>query len=215
MAAYYVVQAAHSSAAQEAAVARQRVEAQHPELVREVLRAARRYGVMVFNVSDKSVGRALVRHYTEAVAEELVRTQDELASALVQAAALREQLQAAQAEAREARLQLEDARDAARVGYEPPRELRVEYGVTSWGDGPMPQLYEVQAVRELGQVATAVQEGSALATLQGQLVMVRPAHVYGADTAPVQASTVLALGACVCTAEGLLAAQLPVPERGA
>lgn len=73
-------------------------------------------------------------------------------------------------------------------------------------------LYAVQSVQSLAAVNAALRDGSSIAELQGQVVIVRPLQVYDEGTATVQASTVVAEGACVCTAVGLGNAGLPVPQ---
>jgi len=180
---------------------RQRVERAHPDLVPWVLQTACASGVQRFSVSATSVHRALERHYTEQLQAQLAQLRAELAEATDEINRAHDQLQ--EAEAALSRLHVQRLTQPQAGADAPATQL--------------PQLYEVQAVRELAQVHAALREGAVLGSLGGgggQLVVVRPAHVYGADSAPVQASTVLALGACVCTAEGLVAAQLPAPSAG-
>ena len=76
---------------------------------------------------------------------------------------------------------------------------------------PSPQLYAVQALTDVAAATRAVRDGASLGDLQGQLVAVRRLKVYDRDCGWVQATTVLADGACVCTADGLTLAGLPVP----
>lgn len=209
---------------------RQRVEGAHPDLVPQVLQAARARGVQEFGVSASSVMRALERHYTGQLHAELARVRAELAKANAEVErahtmtrAFVDQLREADTELAnlrpelaEANAEIERAHDQLQEADTELAKLRAQEGAQP-GTQPELQLYEVQAVRELAQVHAALREGAVLGSLGGgggQLVVVRRAHVYDAASAPLQASTVLAQGACVCTAQGLLVAQLPLPTAG-
>lgn len=129
------------------------------------------------------------------------------------------EIEVLKADLRAARLEVEDLRDKARVGHEPYNkddeieELREQLAVATVALSLTDtKLYSVQAMTTLAQVESAVREGAALGTLQHQLVAVRPVYVYDAETPTLQVSTMLSLGACVCTQDGLDVAGLPIPK---
>jgi hypothetical protein len=245
VAAYYSLQAAYSSAAQEDGMPAVRTEVKHPQLVREALDAAYRHAVQVYGVSESSVRRALARHYTEELQAQVVAhaaenlrlrgalgeaeqhlawTQTELQAVLgwtqAELAAARRVSTEADSERRSLASELEDLRDVARVGYEPPpgdevAELREQLALATVALNLRDeQLYAVQQVTTLEQAANALEDGRVLGTLGQQLVLVRPVHVYDGTGVVLHHAEVVHGGAAVCTAAGLAQAGLPVPGAG-
>jgi hypothetical protein len=203
-----MLQAAHSSAAQEEGMPPVRTEVKHPRLVREALTAACAHAVQEYGVHEKAVRRALARHYTE-----------ELQGQVVAHAAENVWLRA---KVRELQQELESLRDVARVGYEPPpsgevaelvAELQEQLALATFQlhlqNVP---LYAVQQVTTLAQAANALDDGQVLGTLAQQLVLVRPLHVYDGEGAVLHHAEVQHGGAAVCTAAGLEQAGLPLPQ---
>jgi hypothetical protein len=193
-----------------------RTEVKHPKLVSEALEAACAHAMQQYGVSGQAARRALARHYTEALASQLAHTQDELSCALVRLAVLTEQQASQQAE-------LEDLRDVARVGYEPPpsgevADLQEQLALATVALHLQLQsepLYAVQQVTTLSQAANALEDGQWLGVLAQQVVLVRPVHVYDGAGAVLNHAEVTQGGAAVCTAAGLEQAGLPVPGAGA
>lgn len=181
-------------------MSRVRVENSHPAMLKGAVRAAVRHCVGEYGVSEKSVHRALERKYAEELSRELTEARKEIALL---------------------NMQLEDLRDTARVGYEPPQngeleELREQLAVAtialSLHNEP---LYAVQTVQTVEQAANAVADGMQLGSLALQLVLVRPVHVYDGKGAVLHHAEAQHGGAAICTAAGLEQACLPVPKARA
>jgi chromosome segregation ATPase len=199
-------------------------------MVVELLRYAARFGAAEYGVHPRTVERAIERHYTDHLRDELEEAKEQVERLLDQQDGMERQVVLLQAEAHTAQqgfmtaheqamdlqAQLEDLRDAVGVGREKPASGEVAELQERLAEAmvalavPSEQLYAVQALTDLAAATRAVHDGAALADLQGQLVAVRRVRLYR-DCGLVQATTVLAEGACVCTADGLALAGLPVP----